>query len=456
MMKERWNKEPQNSPDRECIEYFREKPVFDRLLRGFRKKYASYGSFAGTVVLQNVTREDIENLEGFFQRNYHGQKSVSVSAERFEKAFRNSKYGKMTPKELLELYFGEEMTGKGEQKREEERRWLRMLEQMLERYAGTPAGRWICGLKSAAEERLEEKSLKADMSAYLMKRYRESGKNPEEMQKILHLASEVINHFPYRQGNREYLAMFAAMLTGNPHAFDEGTRDGKLLSLLAQWNVENRKKEIEKSEIFPAMHRQRLYLAVGILKDDISNYAMVSGILAWKKNGEIHMGMDGFGREGDMVQVPLSVIAGWERVECPEQTIYIVENPSVYAMLCGKWRGKRACMCMNGQPRLSSVLMLDLLAEAGVKVYYAGDFDPEGLLIAQKIRQYYGGEFEYWHMSKQVYEKSRSEEQLSQRRRKMLERITDPELAETAEAVAKNGLAGYQENVWDLYCKPIK
>ena len=37
-------------------------------------------------------------------------------------------------------------------------------------------------------------------------------------------------------------------------------------------------------------------------------------------------------------------------------------------------------MCMNGQPRLSAVLMLDLLAASGIKVYYGGDFDPEGLL----------------------------------------------------------------------------
>ena len=45
-------------------------------------------------------------------------------------------------------------------------------------------------------------------------------------------------------------------------------------------------------------------------------------------------------------------------------------------------------MCMNGQPRMSAVLLLDLLADAGVKLYYAGDFDPEGILIAQKIRKY--------------------------------------------------------------------
>lgn len=46
-------------------------------------------------------------------------------------------------------------------------------------------------------------------------------------------------------------------------------------------------------------------------------------------------------------------------------------------------------MCMNGQPRICSVLMLDLLAAAGVHLYYVGDFDPGCLLIAQKVKQYY-------------------------------------------------------------------
>lgn len=108
-------------------------------------------------------------------------------------------------------------------------------------------------------------------------------------------------------------------------------------------------------------------------------------------------------------------------------------------------------MCMNGQPRLSAVMMLDLLEKAGIKVYYAGDFDPEGLLIAQKIRRYYKGEMEYWHMSAKDYEKSRSRENISVRRLKMLDRIEDTELVEIAEAIRKEGVAGYQESIWEVY-----
>lgn len=106
---------------------------------------------------------------------------------------------------------------------------------------------------------------------------------------------------------------------------------------------------------------------------------------------------------------------------------------------------------MNGQPRLSAVLMLDLLAASGIKVYYGGDFDPEGLLIAWKIKRYYKGAFAYWHMSVEDYEKSKSGKEISTRRMKMLERIEDDELRETVEVVRRTGVAGYQENIWEMY-----
>ena len=106
-------------------------------------------------------------------------------------------------------------------------------------------------------------------------------------------------------------------------------------------------------------------------------------------------------------------------------------------------------MCMNGQPRLSALLGLELLAKSDTKIYYAGDLDPEGLLIAQKLKKYYQGFFEYWHMTEEDYRKSRSEEVISEKRLKILDHITDPELRKVADAVAKYKTAGYQEKIFE-------
>ena len=143
------------------------------------------------------------------------------------------------------------------------------------------------------------------------------------------------------------------MLTGNPHAFDNGTAAGNFLYQMIQMDLEIRKIKIEFSEIFPAYKRQKSYLMAGIV--------------------------------------------------------------------------------------------LDPFAKSGIRVYYAGDLDPEGILIAQKLSQYYKGEFHYWHMETADYEKCRSEEVISPKRMKILERITDGRLKPVVDRIEEYGTAGYQE-----------
>lgn len=441
-----WNKEQQNLCERnrlgnECIEFFKNQPVFERIFRGFREKYKSYGSFSGTVTVRILSEQEREALEGFFQRNYHGQKNASISAVRFEKALKDSRFDIFEPKELLEMYFKEPMVSRKEREKEERQIWMQMLSEVENHCDGTPAKRWIETLKKR----------EGSSYIYLVKRYRESGHSIQEVKRIVYLGINIINNFPYRKNNSEYLAVFAAMMTGNPHAFDDGTKDGQFFDLIVSWDVKERMDLKESSNGYFAFQKQRQCLAVGVLRDDVSNYVMLSGVRAGKKNGENHAGMEGFRKDGDPVQVSLSVLANWKWVDCPEKEIYIVENPSVFAVLCKKWRGQKACMCMNGQPRLSSVLMLDLLAKSGMKVYYAGDFDPEGILIAWKVKQYYKGTVVYWHMSVAEYKKSCSKEKISEMRMKMLEQINDLELSELLLALHEKRLAGYQENIIEVY-----
>lgn len=413
---------------KECLEYFHQSPVWKKVLKGFRKKYSSYGRFGGKVVLKNLKSQDIEELEGFFGKSFHGQKSVTVSAEKFRQALEASRYKTITPECLLENFFEEPLRGKQEQKLLREREKEKIWQKFLNDYKGT-------AIERAAE--LLRNIVKDSDSQELA-----------EWDRTMRLGSEMYNHLPYRQDNKLYLAVFAAMLTGNPHAFDNGTVAGNLLYQMIQMDLEIRKIKIEFSEIFPAYKRQKSYLMAGIMLDDISNYAMLYQVEAVKKDGNLHKGMEGFVSEQHIVQVPLAVITEWESLYCPQDEIYIVENPSVFAVLCGKEKAgnvRRAYMCMNGQPRLAGLMVLDLFAKSGIRVYYAGDLDPEGILIAQKLSQYYKGEFHYWHMETADYEKCRSEEVISPKRMKILERITDGRLKPVVDRIEEYGTAGYQE-----------
>ena len=413
---------------KECLEYFHQSPVWKKVLKGFRKKYSSYGRFGGKVVLKNLKSQDIEELEGFFGKSFHGQKSVTVSAEKFRQALEASRYKTITPECLLENFFEEPLRGKQEQKLLREREKEKIWQKFLNDYKGT-------AIERAAE--LLRNIVKDSDSQELA-----------EWDRTMRLGSEMYNHLPYRQDNKLYLAVFAAMLTGNPHAFDNGTVAGNFLYQMIQMDLEIRKIKIEFSEIFPAYKRQKSYLMAGIMLDDISNYAMLYQVEAVKKDGNLHKGMEGFVSEQHIVQVPLAVITEWESLYCPQDEIYIVENPSVFAVLCGKEKAgnvRRAYMCMNGQPRLAGLMVLDLFAKSGIRVYYAGDLDPEGILIAQKLSQYYKGEFHYWHMETADYEKCRSEEVISPKRMKILERITDRRLKPVVDRIEEYGTAGYQE-----------
>ena len=413
---------------KECLTYFHQSPVWKKVLKGFRDKYSSYGRFGGKVVLKNLKVQDIEELEGFFGKSFHGQKSVTVSAEKFRQALKASCYKDIPPECLLENFFGGPLLGKQEQKLLREQEKEKIWQKFLKDYKGPE-------IEKAAE--LLRNIVKDSDSQELA-----------EWDRALRLGAEMYNHLPYRQSDKLYLAVFAAMLTGNPHAFDNGTAAGNFLYQIIQMDLEIREIKIESSEIFLAYKRQKSYLMAGIMLDDISNYAMLYQVQAVKKDGNLHKGMEGFASEQHIVQVPLAVIAEWESLHCPQDEIYIVENPSVFAVLCGKEKtrnARRAYMCMNGQPRLAGLMVLDLFEKSGIRVYYAGDLDPEGILIAQKLSQYYKGEFHYWHMETVDYEKCRSAEVISPKRMKILERITEERLKPVVEKIEEYGIAGYQE-----------
>lgn len=415
--------------EKECLTYFQSDKIWDRILKAFREKYRSYASFAGTIKITGLSAQDIETLEGFFGKSYHGKKSVSISASTFVKALSTSRFSGITAEHLLEMYFGGPIKGKKEKEEERLEQCRKIWQGFAEKQGNTPAGQFLPVIKEEVKPTRKE--------------------SLENWGIQLELAADMINALPFWNNRIEHLAIFASRVTGNPHAFDAGTISGSLLYRLINCMNKERQIILPENKVFPSLQRHRSYLSVGLMLDQVSNYMMFYGISARKKEGTVHAGVEGFWQERDMVQIPLAVLAECEKIECPNKCIRIVENPSIFALLCAKATGKEAYMCMNGQPRFSALLSLDLLAKSDTKIYYAGDLDPEGLLIAQKLKRYYQGPFEYWHMTEEDYRKSRSEEVISAKRLKILERITDPELREVADVVAKYKTAGYQEKIFD-------
>ena len=93
-------------------------------------------------MLQKITAEEVEGLEGFFAKSFHGKKSVTVSAERFSQALLSSRFSNMTPEHLLELYFREKLVGKKEEERQLEEQKKRPFFTTLEgKISGNTCGK---------------------------------------------------------------------------------------------------------------------------------------------------------------------------------------------------------------------------------------------------------------------------------------------------------------------------
>lgn len=78
-------------------------------------------------------------------------------------------------------------------------------------------------------------------------------------------------------------------------------------------------------------------------------------------------------------------------------------------------------------------------------MYYSGDFDPEGLWIAQRLAIFYPETFRFLNMDETSYQKCLSKEPISDTRLKQLDRITYSRLLGTVARMRIEKMAGYQE-----------
>lgn len=418
----------------QCLEYFRKRPVYRKLFAKVRSKYESLGHFGGTVTLTGLSVQEKQELGGFLQKDYTENKTVSVSAASLEKALKSSRFARLDWEEILEAYYGEALVGKKEQKLFETKRCEDFWGSILE----------SCANDSASEFLREVLMQKKEGYLFLMQQYKE---NKEELKKLLKNFTEAVTALAALRetGKKELLPVFAATSTGNPHYFDEGTSAQRLLSLYLKWYLSAEKQE----GLSRAEYKMKLYFEAGILKDELSNDVLVYGIRAWKKDGQLHEGIEGFFRCREVMKLTLKTLGSLGVISGMEKRVYVVENPAVFSALVDKYPNS-TLVCGNGQPKLSVHLLLDRLAEHHI-LYYSGDFDPEGLLIARDIKIRYGEKAVLWNYRAELYEKYVSEIVLDESRLKKLEKIETEELQEIKKLMLLRKCAAYQEAMLGEY-----
>ncbi len=236
------------------------------------------------------------------------------------------------------------------------------------------------------------------------------------------------------------LAVLAARATGNPHALDRQNTAGTLLS-----HVLCRRDGSEPPE--NARQWKELYERNGIWVDELSSTVAAFGIHLMTEEG-LHPAYEGYCLRREPCIISLANLACGVRAFGESEKIYVVENEMVFSELIQRLSGTPVTLlCTSGQPRTAAYRLMELLCEGNERTsfWYAGDMDPEGLDIAQRIYAGFPGRVYIWRMGGEDYEKAISQETVSERRMEMMRNLTHPVLKETAKRIREQRRAGYQE-----------
>lgn len=416
-----------------CAAHFKEQKAFDRCFWLMRRKWESYGRTAGQVVLKDGTLEEQKALEGLLGRSLQ-QKDLRFTLPEFERALGETKFGSIPLDELLAEYFGETIETNRERQQKKKQNKNDFLERMQRQLRSADV--WIGAMREH----------KANGYQLLMTEY---DRNPEQAEMMLRQVAQCLEMLEERQMHDAppiYLAILASQTTGNPHALDRGRTVGQLLTHAFSHRSSNE---------FPdnAQKLSELFLENGVQMDEISSMVTAYGIHLETAKG-LHPAYEGYILMEEPCVITLTNLTKvcraygrWTETN-RKKPVYIVENEMVFSHLQNELTGVAfSLLCTSGQPRTAAFVLLDRLAESGAEFYYAGDLDPEGMMIADRLWRRYPDCLHIWHMGEQDYRKSMSDETIDSMRMVKLDKLAQPELIETAKLLKQEAVAGYQEKL---------
>ncbi|SHK05500.1 TIGR02679 family protein [Anaerobranca californiensis DSM 14826] len=406
---------------------------YGRFMEKIKEKYQSLGVIGGTIIIKNINDEE-RNLLCKIDSKYLEGKDCKITVKKFFGIFNNTKFAQCDFEDVLKLYFDNNLQTSKERQRIKEENKEKFFQGILDEFSNTPGGNWLKNVLSQKEYGYQR----------IIREYEEDKGN---LKTVLQRVIVGLNTL-YNFDKKERLAIFSSKITKDPHFFDDGTLAGQLLLYgLAYFSKisfpENSEEKIE------------LLYSYGLFKDEVSNYTLCGNIEAFTSDGK-HLGIEGFVVKGEPIQLNLWNLAALKKITCRKDVIFVFENPSVFSEVLLKTKNlKPSLLCTAGVVKLASLAFLDKVVEHGGKIYYSGDFDPEGLLIGDKLKKRYNENLIFWRYDIENYFNSLSTKAFDDQRRKKLEKITSSELTGLVNEMAKKGLCGYQELLIDYYLQDI-
>ena len=184
---------------------------------------------------------------------------------------------------------------------------------------------------------------------------------------------------------------------------------------------------------------------INVYTDPISNF-----VITYKLTGNSIL--NELAKNNEVVNLNLLNINKLSKVDTNDKLVYVFENPSLLTSLMDL---NVPIIITSGIPNISLYTLLKKLEESNTKIYYNGDFDPEGLLIAEKLKLRFPN-IELFCYSDIDYNNAKSKEKISNSRLKKLDNINSKELQKIKNIILENKVSAYQEQNIDRIKKYIE
>jgi uncharacterized protein (TIGR02679 family) len=408
------------------VQIFREEPGFIRLFTLFKEKYRSLGRVGGSVSIHDFSTKELESIASFLGQSPTILKEKGkVSLFAFQEELRQTSFSSYSFIQLLEEVLQESILTKQEENslvQEKKQDFFRLLNTHV------PEGSWWW----------EWIQSKAPDTRWIWTLYKQNqGVLLEKLITVFQAFQSLSSIKGY-----ERLPLFAQRTTGNPHFFDVDQIAGKLL--VHCLSVDQVQKGL-RTDGTPKTTEElnELFGQYGLMRDDLWSFVTCRGFLAEDEQG-LHPVWKAAVETDTVLNVPIKELIKLKKI-CPAngEKVWIVENSSVCSTIVDEIPFAPV-ICTHGQFRTASWVLFDLLTQSGCRLFYSGDFDPEGIGMAYRLKQRYPNYVTFWRMDSCSYEKSESEEDISSRIAR-IEAISLRELDGVIDAMRQRRKAGYQE-----------
>lgn len=413
--------------------YLQENPGALRFMQTLWDKYRSFGRFSGTIHLV-LTTSEAEFLNGLMKKHYQEGDEVHLSAVKFLRAFDRTRFQGADFLRVCEIFFGKVLETKKEEQVDLLKQKQEFFETLRERYRQCKVGEWLKVLTEGGSTAGSE---------YLSALYRRNERNVEEYIKYLAKIDELLS-----AGFHTSLPILAAEATKNPHALDADQELYRLLIYFLSYRYGCRVPQNREAT-------QRLLHQAGIRQDVGTRTIMTYGLKAVGRSGS--KGWEQFFRNGEPLVLALKNLEDVVELQAVfgRVPVFTFENPAVFTRIIEQ-EPSAPCLCTSGQfHTLDHYFIKILLQDPLQKLYYSGDYDPEGLLIADKLWALYPDQVELMGYETDLYNRSLSDQPVSAKRLRQLENLKNPLLRELGEEIKVKQKAGYQEYVVDSLAEKV-